>query len=147
MRRGIGLMAGYGVQIWPIFQDFSQLPAIYGKSAETFFANAEVVQAFNVHDLETANKLSEFMGDRTISFQVENKTSGETSSGSFGEKSSTSKNTSIMTQHQSRRLLKPDEIINMPESSQLLLVKNFRPMAVFKLKYYEQPEFAGLFDP
>lgn len=52
VRRGMGLMAGYGVQLRPIFQDFSQLTAIYGKSAETFFANAEVVRAFNVQDLE-----------------------------------------------------------------------------------------------
>ncbi len=146
VRRAVGLMAGYGVQIWTLVQDLSQLQSLYGKSAETFWANAAVIQAFNVRDLETANKLSEFMGDQTISFQVENKTSGETSSGAFGEKSSTSKNTSIVTQHQARRLLKPDEIINMPETSQLLLVKGFRPMAVFKLKYYEMPEFAGLFD-
>ena len=64
-------MDGYGVQFWPILQDFSQLISTYGASADTFLANAEVLQAFNVQDLETAKRLSDRMGDRTIMFTTE----------------------------------------------------------------------------
>ena len=85
VRRGVGLMAGYGVQFWPILQDFSQLTSIYGKSADTFIANAEVLQAFNVQDLETAKRLSDRMGDRTVMFVTQTQISGVSSPGAFGK--------------------------------------------------------------
>jgi hypothetical protein len=38
----MGLMAGYGVQLWPILQDIHQLRATYGQRAGTFLSNAGV---------------------------------------------------------------------------------------------------------
>ena len=38
----MGLMAGLGIQLWPILQDMSQLRALYGQRAATFVANAGV---------------------------------------------------------------------------------------------------------
>jgi type IV secretion system protein VirD4 len=146
VRRGMGLMAGYGVQLWPIFQDFSQLTAIYGKSAETFFANAEVVQAFNVQDLETAKKLSEFMGDKTISYTTTTQNSGESSQGGFGGKISTNTGEGVATHFQARRLMKPEEILTLMDGIELLFVKNYRPFQAGKIRYFERPEFAGLYD-
>ncbi len=35
-----GLLAGSGLQLWPIFQDFSQAKTIYGERWQTFIANA-----------------------------------------------------------------------------------------------------------
>jgi type IV secretion system protein VirD4 len=147
VRRGMGLMAGYSVQLWPIFQDFSQLAAIYGKSAETFFANAEVVQAFNVQDLETAKKLSEFMGDKTISYTTTTQNSGESSQGGFGGKISTNTGEGVATHFQARRLMKPEEILTLMDGIELLFVKNYRPFQAGKIRYFERPEFAGLYDP
>jgi type IV secretion system protein VirD4 len=146
VRRGMGLMAGFGVQLWPIFQDFSQLAAIYGKSAETFFANAEVVQAFNVQDLETAKKLSEFMGDKTISYTTTTQNSGESSQGGFGGKISTNTGEGVATHFQARRLMKPEEILTLMDGIELLFVKNYRPFQAGKIRYFERPEFAGLYD-
>lgn len=37
------LMAGYGLQLWPILQDMSQLRDLYGARADTFVANAVVL--------------------------------------------------------------------------------------------------------
>jgi type IV secretion system protein VirD4 len=39
-----GLMAGLGLQLWPILQDLAQLRAAYGPSASTFLANAGLIQ-------------------------------------------------------------------------------------------------------
>ncbi|MBB4284098.1 hypothetical protein GGE43_004931 [Agrobacterium tumefaciens] len=36
VERAMGLMAGYGVQLWPILQDIHQLRATYGQRAGTF---------------------------------------------------------------------------------------------------------------
>ena len=41
-----GLMAGFGVQLWPIVQNVGQLKQHYSKTWETFFANAGAVTAF-----------------------------------------------------------------------------------------------------
>ena len=65
LKRAVGLMAGYGMQVWTIFQDLHQLCAIYGKAAGTFLSNAGIVQAFNVNDLETARWISSMLGADT----------------------------------------------------------------------------------
>ena len=54
VERAMGLMAGYGLQLWPILQDMSQLKDLYGARANTFVANAGVLQCFGVNDFETA---------------------------------------------------------------------------------------------
>jgi hypothetical protein len=48
VERAMGLMAGYGLQLWPILQDLHQLRSLYGKNAGTFLSNAGVLQAFGV---------------------------------------------------------------------------------------------------
>jgi type IV secretion system protein VirD4 len=70
IERAMGLMAGYGLQLWPILQDLSQLEALYGRKAATFLANAGVLQAFNVNDLATARWLSELIGASTIAYST-----------------------------------------------------------------------------
>jgi hypothetical protein len=58
VERAMGLMAGYGLQLWPILQDMHQLRALYGERAGTFLSNAGVIQTFGVNDHATANMLS-----------------------------------------------------------------------------------------
>lgn len=60
------LMAGLGVQLWPIIQDFTQLKRLYGENWETFVANAGVLQFFGTRDLLTATYISGRMGPSTI---------------------------------------------------------------------------------
>jgi type IV secretion system protein VirD4 len=58
----MALMRGYGVKMWSVFQDLSQLKAIYGARWESFISNAGVVQAFAPQDIQTAAYLSERSG-------------------------------------------------------------------------------------
>ena len=51
VERAMGLMACYGLQLWPILQDMSQLSDLYGARASTFVVNAGVQQVFGVNDL------------------------------------------------------------------------------------------------
>lgn len=46
-----------------------------------------------------------------------------------------------------RRLATPDEIMRMRPDQLLLLRQGERPLAVEKIRFYDQREFAGLFDP
>lgn len=133
VERAMGLMAGYGLQLWPILQDLSQLRALYGPRANTFVANAGVLQCFGVNDYETAQALSQLMGQMTTGYTT-------TSHGS---------DDGYSTSHQltGRDLLTPDEIMQMSPHLQLLRLQG-RPMILArKLRYHADPEFRGLFPP
>ena len=133
VERAMGLMAGYGLQLWPILQDMSQLRDLYGARASTFVANAGVQQVFGVNDYETAKWLSQTMGQGTIGYQTESHKPGDMPT----------TGTSIT----GRDLLTPDEIMQLPPELQLLRVQG-RPTAIAgKLRYYADREFAGLFVP
>ena len=66
METAAGLIAGYGVRIYSIWQDFNQLEAIYGDIWETFLGNAAVLQAFALNDSKTLKYVSERLGETTI---------------------------------------------------------------------------------
>ncbi len=57
-----GLMAGYGVKLWAVLQDLTQLQTHYQKSWETFLGNAGVLQAFGNADTTTTEYLSRRLG-------------------------------------------------------------------------------------
>ena len=54
-----GQIAGFGVKLWPILQDLSQLKALYETRWETFLGNAGVLQFFGNNDLSTLEWISE----------------------------------------------------------------------------------------
>jgi len=62
---GLAYLAGYGAQLWVFAQSMSQLRAIYGDAWQLFPNSAGVFSAFNVNDAETANYLSELLGQTT----------------------------------------------------------------------------------
>src|SRR3546814_286901 len=66
VEQAFGLMAGYGIQMWGIVQDLSQLKRIYGDGWETFIANAGVLQYFGSRDRMSAEYFSALCGVTTI---------------------------------------------------------------------------------
>lgn len=59
---GLAYLAGYGAQLWVFAQSISQLRATYGDGWQLFPNSAGAFSAFNVNDMETANYLSEMLG-------------------------------------------------------------------------------------
>jgi type IV secretion system protein VirD4 len=53
MEKASGLLAGYGLKLWPVIQNIGLLKHLYPKNWETFFANAGAVQCFGVNDRAT----------------------------------------------------------------------------------------------
>lgn len=133
VERAMGLMAGYGLQLWPILQDMSQLRDLYGERAGTFIANAGVQQVFGVNDFETAKWLSQMIGQETAGFQTDSFKPGD--------------GPSFSNNLTGRDLLTPDEIMQLPPDRQLLRVQGQATAVAQKLRYYADPEFAGLFAP
>ena len=63
IEKAAGLMAGFGVKLWPILQDLGQLKRHYKESWETFMGNAGVLQFFANADLTTLDWLSKRLGE------------------------------------------------------------------------------------
>ncbi|WP_286194137.1 TraM recognition domain-containing protein [Agrobacterium sp. Ap1] len=61
----MGVVAGYGVQLWPILQDIHQLRATYVRSAG-ILSNADVLQVFGISDVETAELIGKAIGKRPM---------------------------------------------------------------------------------
>ncbi|OCP36141.1 type IV secretory system conjugative DNA transfer family protein [Ensifer sp. LC163] len=136
VERAMGLIAGYGVQLWPILQDVHQLRATYGKRAGTFLSNAGLLQVFGVNDHDSARLVSDLLGQETVVFQTMSRALDAEKSGlTFSE------------QRAARALLTPDEVRNLPADKQLLFLSGQRPIVAGKLAYYSDKEFTGLFDP
>ena len=133
VERAMGLMAGYGLQLWPVLQDMSQLKDLYGDRANTFIANAGVQQVFGVNAFETAKWLSQMIGQETTGFQTDSFKPGD--------------GPSFSNHLTGRDLLTPDEIMQMPPNVQLLRVQGQPSALAQKLRYYADPEFRGLFPP
>ncbi|SKA39295.1 type IV secretory system conjugative DNA transfer family protein [Consotaella salsifontis] len=120
IKTAVGLMAGYGLQLWAFLQNWGQLEELYQRGAHTFAANAGVFQAFNVNDELTARYVSELSGD-TTRFNTNNDFVG-------------------------RKLLTPEEAMHLGNDKMFLKFKGTRPIIAHKLPYFKSRRFRGLYD-
>ncbi|HEO9725946.1 TPA: type IV secretory system conjugative DNA transfer family protein [Klebsiella aerogenes] len=130
IKTAIGLMAGFGLQIWAFLQNWGQLEDLYDKGAHTFAANAGVFQAFSVNDLMTAKQVSDLSGDATVGFT-------QTTGGA---------NLSTSTTLYGRKLLTPDEAMHLDEGKMFLKFKGTRAILARKITYYQDRRYRGLYD-
>ena len=63
LRQAMTLLRGYGLQVWPFFQDLSQIQRLYPKDWQTIFNNAGVFQLFGVANNLMARESSDLLGD------------------------------------------------------------------------------------
>ena len=135
MERAMGLMSGYGVQLWPILQDIHQLRAVYGQRAGTFLSNAGVLQVFGVNDHEGAQLVSNLLGSETVVFSTMSRALDSDLTG-----------LTVAAHHTARPMLMPDEVRGLAPHLELLFLAGQRPILAQKLRYFADGEFQGLFD-
>lgn len=138
---GIGYLAGYGVSLWMFIQDLSQLKEDYPKWA-SFISNCACRMAFGTNDFDTAKVLSDMMGTTTIRVEGEG-TSKQKSMLSVGIGGS--KNVSSNVSETSRPLMTPDEVMRMPNDTQVIFVQGVKPILAEKIRYFLDPFFKGRF--
>jgi len=125
-----GLMAGYGMQLHLIVQDFNQLVSLYSERWQTFVANSGVIQIFGTRDLMTAEYISRLCGTTTM--ESLSQASAEMRAGLFSDPQYLSRDDA----HISRNLITPDEIMTMHSAAQILILSNAHPVACFKTAYF-----------
>lgn len=133
VEQAYGLMAGFGMQLWGIVQDLSQLKRLYGEGWETFVGNSGVLQYFGSRDRMTAEYFSTLCGVSTV-WNIS--TAISTAVGGDSESTTTSA--------AQRSLAFPDELMTMRGERQLLLVENGYPIKAQKRPWFNDPELGNL---
>ena len=118
LSQAYALMAGYGVRIWSLFQDLSQLRMRYPIDWESFVSNSGVVQCFSASDVFSAEYISQRIGNATKVVDIR-------SAGKFTQSA------------HSFPALTSDQIARMPAKNGILLLENNQPMLFKKIRHYE----------
>ena len=65
---GMGLLAGYGITLWPIIQNISQLMELYPQTYHTFLTNTRGIQFFGDQEEESLKYIEKHGGKRLQQF-------------------------------------------------------------------------------
>jgi type IV secretion system protein VirD4 len=132
------------MRLWFVFQSIQQLKTCFGEKAGAVLDNIGTQQYFGINSYETAEEISKRIGDTTIGIVTENTGTGDSYSTGFspsGQGGNRSSNRSITCSDTARRLIKPEEVLTLPDHVVLIFHKNL-PVCVGRLvKYFNAPEF------
>ena len=145
LENAVGQIASFGVKLWVIVQDFSQIKALYGERAESFIANAGFIQCFGITDIATAEYVSRMLGKTPVEITREGEVSPEQAAQGLTGKSS------VIELHD---LLTADEITRQfarsdPDRKQLVIWAGVDPLIVQRVEWFDKSSpvyehFAGL---
>lgn len=145
VEQAFGLMAGFGIQLWGIVQDASQLKTIYGEGWETFIGNSGVVQYFGSRDRMTAEYFQALCGVTTVwNFSSAIARAFGTSSGKGGVSSSHTTTHTETTAASQRQLAYADELMRMHDSKELILIENLNPIIGNKVRWFDDDALKAL---
>lgn len=125
----LGVGAGYGIQVWAVFQDLAQMKDTYKEKWPTFPGNAGLRCFFGVQDFDTAKYVSDMLGEATV----------EATSTSTGGST-----TNTTTSAAKRQLRTPDEV--MRDEGMFVLPPSSAPIYIERVPYFKDPDLAGRWD-
>jgi type IV secretion system protein VirD4 len=141
IEKAAGQIAGFGVRLWPILQDLTQLKSIYKDRWETFMGNAGLMQFFGNNDLTTLDYLAHRLGKTTVLQLSRGEISESQRAGGFTGESHQLSTIELMTADEVGRFF------SRQSDTQLLLWPGSDPIAIDRVRYFDHPFFAGKFDP
>ncbi len=130
---GIAYFRGYKVKLFLIVQDTQQLKGIYEEAGmNSFLSNSYYRITFAANNIETANMISQLIGNKTVKQYSHNKPK-------FLDLNPSSR--TINESEVQRALLLPQEVITLPRDEQILLIESYPPIRTKKILYYKDPMF------
>jgi type IV secretion system protein VirD4 len=118
-------LPGLGVRVWVFVQELAELVRLYGPhTAKTVLSQAEVKQFFAVGSDELAQSLSKALGQKTV--KTRNFNLGRYEDDEVGESLAES----------GQPLMRPEEIVLMDPSEQLLLVNKVKPIRARRVPFW-----------
>jgi type IV secretion system protein VirD4 len=136
-----GLMAGFGVKLWVVLQDLTQIKRLYKESWETFVGNAGVMTYWSNSDKTTLDYISEKLGQTAVLLERKSDTTMQQRLGGA---------TGARDELRVQKLAAPHELEEMLDrGTRRILVKatGQSPVILQRILYYEDKPFEGLFDP
>jgi len=132
---GIAYFRGYNVRLFLIIQDTEQLKGIYEESGmNSFLSNSTYRITFAANNMETANLISQLVGNKTAT-QI-----------SYNKPKYLDLNPGARSLHVSdvqRALILPQEVIQLPRDEQILLIESQPPVKCKKITYYNDKFFTS----
>jgi type IV secretion system protein VirD4 len=130
---GIAYFRGYRVKLFLIVQDTQQLKGIYEEAGmNSFLSNSYYRVTFSANNIETANMISQLVGNKTVEQSSHNKPRFL----DFNPASRT-----MHVSETQRALLLPQEVIQLPRDEQIILVESFPPIKCKKIFYFKDSFF------
>lgn len=130
---GIAYFRGYHVRLFMIIQDTEQLKGIYEESGmNSFLSNSTYRITFAANNIETANLISQLIGNKTVE-------QASLNAPKFLDFNPASRSTNISKAQ--RALLLPQEVIGLPRDEQILLIESKPPIKSKKILYYKDSFF------
>jgi type IV secretion system protein VirD4 len=139
----VAQLRGYGLRLFFFYQSMGQLKLCFPEGKDqTFLSNMDNQVFFGLNDVETAEYVSTRLGEATISIWQDS--GGESSSTNYdpqGQASrSVSSNTGWNASETARKLLKPEEVLSLPERQAVVFTPEAPPFITRLVRHYE-PEF------
>ncbi len=130
---GIAYFRGYRVRLFLIIQDTEQLKGIYEESGmNSFLSNSTYRITFAANNMETANLISQLLGNKTADQISYNKPKYlDLNPGAR----------SLHVSHTQRALLLPQEVIQLPREDQIILIESQPPIRAKKIFYFKDRFF------
>lgn len=140
----VTLLRGMGVRLFFFFQSLQQLQVCYGDNAAAVLDNLDTQIYFGTNAYESAEAISKRIGDMTLAIQSRSdgtSTSHSTGGAEPGQSGSRSTSHTLNTNEIARRVLRPEEILTLPEDVALVFHRNLHVIPARLLRYYDAPEF------
>lgn len=130
---GIAYFRGYRVKLFLIVQDTQQLKGIYEEAGmNSFLSNCYYRITFAANNIETANLISQLIGNKTASQASHNKPK-------FLDMNPGAR--TVNTSEVQRALLLPQEVITLPRDEQIILIESNPPIKTKKIFYFKDKFF------
>lgn len=130
----LAFMAGYGLKAFLIAQSLNQIERAYGAN-NSILDNCHVRVAFATNDERTAKRVSESLGTATEQRSMKNY-AGHRLSPWLGH-------LMISRSETSRPLLTQGEILQLPETDEIVMLSGTPPVRAKKARYYADPRLQG----
>lgn len=130
INKAVAYIAGYNMRLMLIFQDRSQAEKYYTREgARTLLSNMSCQVIFAPRTVEDAEDYSKLLGTETAKGKSISRNRGKGGGGS------------VSTSDQSRALMLPQELMELPQAQQIIKFNAFKPILCEKIIFYNEPIF------